>query len=201
MLEADYAISKRIEKAYEYGDKKVQATIREELAKARADLLLDKDYSHPFDRWRNVFSEYATEPIESFVSNHSESVYDLKLKRLSNGRVKFTITREPAVSGNDVHMSFLTQPWSEFCGMVSKLEFTIVENEEHDTLGSILGSDFKSTHFDRLVIENPDGSKDPDVGRALGFKSFKFYSHGLLVCFAFVDKVFYNKPKDEFPEG
>ena len=59
----------------------------------------------------------------------------------------------------------------------------------------------KCTNFDRLVIENPDGGKDSVIGRSLGFKCFKFYSHGLLVCFAFVNKVFYNKPKDEYPEG
>ena len=200
MLEADYAINKRIEKAYEYGDKKVQASIREELAKARVDLLMDRDYAHPFDRWRDVFTEFATDPIESFVSNHSDSVYNLKLRRMGNGRVRFTITREPAISGTDVHMSFSTQPWSEFCGMVSKLEFTIIENDEHSTLGSILGSDMKETNFDRLIIENPDGGQDSAAGRALGYKCFKFFSHGLLVCFAFVDKIFYNKPKDEFQE-
>lgn len=201
LLEADYAIGKRIEKAYEYGDKQVQSSIREELAKARADLLLDKDYPHPFDRWRDVYSDCATDPIESFVSNHSDSVYTLSLKRTGKDRVRFTITREPAISGNDVHLSFSTQPWSEFCGMVSKLEFTVIDDREHSTLNSILNSKMKVTNFDRLVIENPDGDKDPAVGKTLGVKSFRFYSHGLLVCFAFIDKIFYNKPKDELPEG
>lgn len=201
MLEADYAIKKRIEKAYEYGDKKVQASIREELAKARADLLLDTRYQRPFDRWRDICSDYATEPIEAFVNNHNDCVYTLKLKKMQNERVKFTITREPAVSGKDVHLSFSTQPWSEFCGMVSKLEFTIVDSKDQSTLNSILGSKLKFTNFDKLVIEEPDGMKDSEIGKSLGFKCFKFYSHGVLVCFAFVRKIFYNKPKDEFPEG
>ena len=120
---------------------------------------------------------------------------------MQNERVKFTITREPAVSGKDVHLSFSTQPWSEFCGMVSKLEFTIVDSKDQSTLNSILGSKLKFTNFDKLVIEEPDGMKDSEIGKSLGFKCFKFYSHGVLVCFAFVRKIFYNKPKDEFPEG
>lgn len=193
MLEADYAIRKRIAKAFEYGDNKVRESISAELAKARADLLLDKEYHLPFDRWRDICSEYATDPIESFVNNHSDSVYTLKLKKLANDRVKFTIKRGPAVSGNDVHLSFMTQPWGEFCGLVSKLEFTILNNKDDSTLNSILGSNTDFTNFDRLVIEEPDGNP-------LGFKCLKFYSHGLLVCFAYVNKIFYNKPKDESPE-
>ena len=201
MLEADYAISKRIEKSYEYGDKQVQANIKEELAKARADLITDKDYPRPFDRWRDIYTEYATEPIESFVNNHSDSIYTFKLHRTGADHVKFTITRMSAVSGKDVHLSFSTQPWGEFAGMVSKLEFTVIDDIEHGTLKAILDSDVKETTFDRLVIEEPDNKIDAIMRHAPGFKIFKFYSHGILVCFAFVDKVFYNKPKDEYPEG
>lgn len=199
MLEADYAIRKRIEKAFEYGDNKVRESINAELARARADLLLDKEYSHPFDRWRDICSECATDPIESFVNNHSDSVYTLKLKKLANDRVKFTINRQPAINGNSVHLSLMTQPWSEFCGLVSKLEFTIINNKDDSTLNSILGSNTDFTNFDKLVIEEPDGSGNPAAGNPLGFKCLKFYSHGLLVCFAYVNKIFYNKPKDEFP--
>ena len=201
MLEADYAISKRIEKSYEYGDKQVQANIKEELAKARADLLADNDYPHPFDRWRDIYTEYATDPIESFVNNHSDSVYTFKLHRTGADHVKFTITRVPAVSGKDVHLSFSTQPWSEFVGLVSKLEFTVIDDPERSMLKSILDSDVKETTFDKLVIDEPDDKLASAMGRQGGFKTFKFYSHGLLVCFAFIDKIFYNKPKDESPEG
>lgn len=201
LLEADYAIGKRIAKAYEYGDKDVQANIRKELAAARADLLTDPDYPRPFDRWRDVHSDFALEPIESFVNNHNDSVYTLKLARTGADHVKFTITRFPAVAGADVHMSFSTQPWSEFCGMISKFEFTVIDDNEHSMLKSILDSDMKDTNFDKLVIEEPDGKLAALAGKPRGVKSFKFYSHGLLVCFAYVDKIFYNKPKDEFPEG
>ncbi len=201
MLEADYAIRKRIEKAYEYGDKEVQAAICEELAKARADLLLDTEFPRPFDRWRDVYSDYATEPIEAFVNNHSDSVYTLRLQRTGADHVKFIITRSPSVSGAGVHLSFSTQPWSEFCGMVSRFEFTVIDNNERSMLKSILDSDMKDTNFDKLVIEEPKNKPGAIPGRFSGVKVFKFYSHGLLVCFAYVDKIFYNKPKDEFPEG
>lgn len=200
MLEADYAIRKRIEKAFEYGDNKVRDSISAELEKARADLLLDKEYPRPFDRWRDVCSEYATDPIESFVNSHSDSVYTLKLKELTNDRVKFTIKREPAVTGNDVHLSVMTQPWCGFCGLVSKLEFTVFNNKGDSTLNGILNSTSDFTNFDKLVIEEPDGSPNSPTQNLLGFKCLKFYSHGLLVCFAYVNKIFYNKPKDEFPK-
>ena len=106
-----------------------------------------------------------------------------------------------AVSGKDVHLSFSTQPWSEFVGMTSKLEFTVIDDIEHGTLKTILESDVKETTFDKLVIEEPDSKIASIMRHETGFKTFKFYSHGLLVCFAFVDKIFYNKPKDEYPEG
>lgn len=201
MLEADYAIRKRIEKAYEYGDKQVQEKIREELSKARADLLLDADYQHPFDRWRDVYSEYATDPIEAFVNNHKDCLYTMRLHRSGANHVKFTITRLPAISGSEVQPSFSTQPWSEFCGMVSRFEFTVIDDNEHSMLQTILDSDTKDTYFDKLVIEEPDAKNSAFAGQRAGFKCFKFYSHGLLVCFSFVDKIFYNKPKDESSEG
>ncbi len=201
LLEADYAINKRIQKAFEYGDKQVRAKIRDELAKARADLLLDPDYPQPFDRWRYIYSDYATEPIEAFINNRDDSFYSMRLHRTGLNHVKFTITRMPSVSGTSPRLSFATQPWSEFCGMVSKLEFTVIDDNEHSMLQKILDSDTKDTIFDKLVIEEPTSKLSSMAGRAVGLKCFKFFSHGLLVCFAFVDKIFYNKPKDEFPEG
>ncbi len=201
MLEADYAIKKRIAKAYEYGDREVQSAIRDELAKARADLLLDTDFPRPFDRWRDVYSDYATEPLEAFVNSHSDSVYSLRLQRTGADHVKFIITRSPAVSGANVHLTFSTQPWSEFCGLISRFEFTVIDDNEHSMLKSILDSDIKDTHFDKLVIEEPKSKLSTLAGKAAGVKCLKFYSHGLLVCFAYVDKIFYNKPKDESSEG
>lgn len=186
LLEAAYAIDKRIRYNKEIGDDTVSATIREKLAKTKEDILADPSFNHG-SRTQPLGSNNTTEPIEEFV-NSFKTAYTMSIKRTSN-RFKVTLERMPQVFGGKPQLSLSTQPWVDFTGLVSKFVFTVDAGENTQFLDFLIEHKGGRIEFDAMTVSDPIEMSN--------LTSFSFYNHGRLVCMFTADRLFFNKPKDE----
>ena len=186
LLEAAYAIDKRIKYNKEIGDDTVAATIKEKLAQAKEEIMSDPSFNYG-SRTQPLGSNNTTEPIEEFV-NSFKTAYTLSVKKTSN-RFKVTLTRMPQIFGGKPQLSLSTQPWADFTGLVSKFDFTVDAGENTGFLDFLVDKRNGKVEFDAITVSDPIESSD--------LTSFSFYNHGRLVCMFTADRLFFNKPKDE----
>jgi hypothetical protein len=186
LLEAKYAIEKRIKYNKEIGDDTVLATIKDRLAKAKEEIMSDPAFNYG-SRTQPLGSNNTTEPIEEFV-NSFKTAYTMIIKRIGN-RFKVSIHRMPQVFGGKPQLSLSTQPWVDFTGLVSKFDFTVDAGENTQFLDFLIEHKGGKIEFDAMTVSDPIEMSD--------LTSFSFYSHGKLVCMFTADRLFFNKPKDE----
>ncbi len=186
LLEARYAIDKRIRYNKEIGDDSVAVNITEKLEKAREEAKSDPTFNYG-SRTQKLGSNNTTEPIEEFV-NSAKTSYMMSVKR-SGSRIRVTLTRMPQIFGGKPQLSLSTQPWVDFTGLVSKFEFTVDSGENTQFLDFLIEKKNGKVEFDAMTVSDPIEFSD--------LTSFSFYSHGRLVCMFTADKLFFNKPKDE----
>lgn len=186
LLEAKYAIEKRIKYNKEIGDDTVLATIKDRLAKAKEEIMSDPTFNYG-SRTQPLGSNNTTEPIEEFV-NSFKTAYTMIIKRIGN-RFKVSIHRMPQVFGGKPQLSLSTQPWVDFTGLVSKFDFTVDAGENTQFLDFLIEHKGGKIEFDAMTVSDPIEMSD--------LTSFSFYSHGKLVCMFTADRLFFNKPKDE----
>ena len=186
LLEAKYAIEKRIKYNKEIGDDTVAASIKEKLAQAKEEILSDPSFNYG-SRTQPLGSNNTTEPIEEFV-NSFKTAYTMIVKRIGN-RFKVSIHRMPQVFGGKPQLSLSTQPWVDFTGLVSKFDFTVDAGENTQFLDFLIEHKAGRIEFDAMTVSDPIEMSD--------LTSFSFYSHGKLVCMFTADRLFFNKPKDE----
>lgn len=186
LLEAKYAIEKRIKYNKEIGDDTVLATIKDRLAKAKEEIMSDPTFNYG-SRTQPLGSNNTTEPIEEFV-NSFKTAYTMIIKRIGN-RFKVSLHRMPQVFGGKPQLSLSTQPWVDFTGLVSKFDFTVDAGENTQFLDFLIEHKGGKIEFDAMTVSDPIEMSD--------LTSFSFYSHGKLVCMFTADRLFFNKPKDE----
>lgn len=186
LLEAAYAIDKRIRYNKEIGDDSVAASIREKLAQAKQEVMGFPTFNYG-SRTQRLGNNNTTEPIEEFVNSFKTS-YAMSVKR-TGSRFKITLSRMPQVFGGKVQLSLSTQPWVDFTGLVSKFDLTVDAGENTQFLDFLIDRKGGKCEFDALTVSDPIEYSD--------LTSFSFYDHGRLVCMFTADRVFFNKPKDE----
>lgn len=105
-LQAEFAITMRMLECKQYGDKKVLASIKENLEKTCDCVEHRKATMHvPFPY-----------PVYEFIGAHSYCLYTLKIKDLKKG-TKLVITRNPSFADKDYDMTLLTYPEFAICDL------------------------------------------------------------------------------------
>ncbi|MCR4689420.1 MAG: hypothetical protein K5745_07730 [Saccharofermentans sp.] len=187
LLEAKYAIDKRLLEAPDFGDRRVKDKITTALEDSNKALLLKPGFAK--GKTVPLGNNDYTQPIEEFVNIFPGLSYELTVKKLRSDKYKLTIARLPEREGQRPRLSLSSQPWSDFCGLVSKITFTVDKGPGTGYLDFIVNKCEGIVFFDSLEISDP-----------LAFtttSTFDFYDRGHKVCLFTADKVFYNKAKDE----
>lgn len=187
LLEAKYAIDKRLQIAPDFGDRNVKDNIVKALDESRKALTLNPHFKH--GRTVILGNNDYTQPIEEFVSTFAGITYELTCKKLKSGKFKLRITRLPESEDKAPRLSLSTQPWTDFCGLVSRIEFTVDEGKGTSYLDFLTDKCGGSIFFDTLNISDPL--------EYTNISTFVFYDRGHKVLMFTSDKLFYNKPKDE----
>ena len=187
LLEARYAINRRLAKAPDFGDLKVKREIESSLEDSRQLL----KFEHRFKTGRSVAlgNNDSTQPIEEFVSVFPGISYELRCKKLKSGKLKIKLVRLPEREFEEPRLSLLTLPWADFCGFVDTLEFTVARSSGTDMFEYFLERNGQPVIFSALEVQHPEEYKNTST--------IAFFDKGEMLFRITTDTVFYNKPRDK----
>lgn len=187
LLEARYAVSKRINTMHHGSDSTIADTIENNIAETKEKLLASPDYS--FGTATRPAAGYDTmKALDDFVNAFPNQNYSASCRRTGKNRLRLTIRRLPDAVSVKPKLSLSVQPWCSFVGFVSKLTITVDDGAGCKLLSKL--ADRKSGSNLDLMFTRVYRQDDKSTGYIFCNKSDIAFS-------LFTDRIFFNKPVDE----
>ncbi|MCR5060201.1 MAG: hypothetical protein K6A80_04100 [Saccharofermentans sp.] len=117
LLQADFAIKKKMETDYSFGDDKVSIKIERLMERIRPSVPHAKG---------NVYHSYNPIYVSLFADSRPGTTYSLESKLNRNGTIKFTLKRNHPYN-QPSQKTLVTFPWFDDCILTDKIDFTLAD--------------------------------------------------------------------------